>query len=199
MGNNSITSETPKNAKKKIKIKKIKNKGTGAGGSKTNANGLPYENLTDLSTEYDDTKKYRNHSIIKFKQCENLFVSTNQSHLFKYMKDKIDTSIKHAHGCKRPDECYINEQDKKIFIIEKKFQQTGGSVCEKIQTTDFKKWQYKRLFPKYEIIYIFCLSNWFKTNCKAELEYLHFKNIPVFWGNSETYKTDMINFITNYK
>ena len=43
-----------------------------------------------------------------------------------------------------------------------------------------------------------CLSEWFKDNCKAEMEYFHEKNIPVFWGNSETYKQDMIDFIVNY-
>ena len=30
----------------------IINKGTGAGGSNTNANGLPYETMTDLSDRY---------------------------------------------------------------------------------------------------------------------------------------------------
>ena len=85
------------------------------------------------------------------------------------------------------------------FIIEKKFQQCSGSVCEKIQTPDFKLWQYSRTFPDYTIIYIYCLSDWFKKNCKAELEYLDFKNIPYFWGISETYKDDIINFILNYK
>jgi hypothetical protein len=111
------------------------------------------------------------------------------------MKDEIDTSVNKAHGCKNPDECYIDKTGKKIIIIEKKFQQVGGSVCEKIQTPDFKLWQYQRTFPNYKIIYIYCLSSWFKTNCEAELEYLNYKNIPVFWGNSETYKKDIIEYI----
>ena len=85
-----------------------------------------------------------------------------------------------------------------IFIIEKKNQNGPGSVCEKIQTSDFKKWQYSRLFPQYNIIYIYCLSDWFKTSCMAEIEYLNEKNVPVFWGNSENYKQDIINFIVNY-
>ena len=52
-------------------------------------------------------------------------------------------------------------------------------MCEKIQTPDFKKWQYKRTFPDYTVIYIYCLSDWFENNCKAELEYLKYKKIPV--------------------
>ena len=39
-------------------------------------------------------------------------------------------------------------------IIEKKFQQCSGSVCEKIQTPDFKLWQYQRIFPNYKIHYV---------------------------------------------
>ena len=155
METNSITTEKNSNVKNKIKIKKIKNKGTGAGGLKTNANGLPYEKLTDLSTEYSECQSYKYHNIIKFKQHETPYVSTKQSHFFKYMKDKMDTSIEQAHGCKRPDECYINEVYKEIFIIEKKFQQTGGSVCEKIQTADFKVRHYKKRFPQYKIVYIY--------------------------------------------
>lgn len=49
----------------------------------------------------------------------------------KYMSHAINKSIPIAHGCKQPDECYINEKTKTIFIIEKKFQQISGSVCEK--------------------------------------------------------------------
>lgn len=86
-----------------------------------------------------------------------------------------------------------------MFIIEKKFQNVNGSVCEKIQTANFKLWQYSRTFPNYNIIYIYCLSDWFKTNCKAELEYLDLNNIPYFWGSSYSYKDDIINFILSYK
>ena len=112
---------------------------------------------------------------------------------------KIDKNIIKAHGCKNPDECYIDETSKNIFIIEKKFQNVAGSVCEKIQTPDFKIWQYSRTFPTYSIVYIYCLSDWFKENCKAELEYLEYKKIPIFWGNDVNYKESIIEFMTNYK
>ena len=114
------------------------------------------------------------------------------------MINEIDNNVNRAHGCKNPDECYIDKELKNVFIIEKKFQQVGGSVCEKIQTPHFKIWQYNRTFPNYNIIYIYCLSDWFKLNCKAELEYLQEQNIPVFWGNDKFYKSKIVNFITNY-
>tara|TARA_B110000008_G_C16934784_1_gene550135 strand:+ start:841 stop:1455 length:615 start_codon:yes stop_codon:yes gene_type:complete len=185
-----------------IKNKKtinISNKGTGAGGLNTNKNGLPYEKLTDLKTEYNIIKEHKYFKTIKFINNEKIFNITKQSHLFKYMNNEINHDINKAHGCKNPDECYIDTINKKIFIIEKKFQQCRGSVCEKIQTSDFKKWQYSRTFPTYNVVYIYCLSDWFKINCKAELEYLKYKNVPVYWGNDLNYKKKIIKFIVNYK
>lgn len=178
----------------------IKNKGTGAGGSNTNGNGLPYEGMTELDDRITimDKKKDSPFTVIKFNGHEKLFVKTKQAQFFKYMKDETDKEIKQAHGCKKPDECYIDEELKIIFIIEKKFQQTNGSVCEKIQTPDFKLWQYSRTFPDYTIVYIYCLSDWFKTNCISELEYLDIKKVPYFWGSSETYKDEIIKFMLNY-
>lgn len=175
----------------------IINRGTGAGGSNTNANGLPYEDLTDLKTEYKIVEHHANHNEIQFKDSDIIFKSCSQAGVFKCMNGSIDVSVSSAHGCKRPDECFINEEQKKIYIIEKKFQQGSGSVCEKIQTSEFKKWQYNRLFPDYEIFYIYCLSDWFKSNTPAELEYLEYKNVPVFWGSDSNYKKQIIDFIIN--
>lgn len=197
---NNVTNNENNNENNNVTNNEI-NRGTGAGGSNTNKNGLSYEKLTDLSTNYQVIKTSQYSNLIKFNEFDISFIETKQSNLFKYMNnnEKIDKSINKAHGCKNPDECYINEQSKTIFIIEKKFQQTSGSVCEKIQTSDFKVWQYNRTFPTYSIVYIYCLSDWFKDNCKAELEYLEYKNVPVFWGKNTTYKNDIINFIVNYR
>ena len=178
--------------------KNIKNRGTGAGGIKTNYNELFYEKLTELNDYLTIIKNNKYSNIIKFHKSENIYIRTKKTHLFKYMDNYTDKKISKAHGCKNPDECYINEKTNTIFIIEKKFQQTSGSVCEKIQTSDFKLWQYNRTFPNYNIIYIYCLSEWFNNNCKAELEYLKLKNIPVFWGYKKTYKNDIIDFIIKH-
>lgn len=181
-----------------IMLRTIMNKGKGAGGANTNKNGLPYEDMTDLSNCYTVVQQNNYDMVIKFHEHEKIFNKTRQSNLFKCMKPHIDDKVTKAHGCKNPDECYIDHESKVVFIIEKKFQQVSGSVCEKIQTCDFKLWQYKRTFPDFEVVYIYCLSDWFKDNCQAELEYFEEKNIPIFWGNSETYKQDMIEFIVNY-
>lgn len=177
----------------------IRNRGTGAGGSNTNKNGLPYEERTCLNDKINIVQHFKHSNLIRFGENGKQFIQTKQSKLFKCMEKHMDKSIKKAHGCKNPDECYIDPLSNRMFIIEKKFQQCSGSVCEKIQTPDFKVWQYSRTFPNHTIVYIYCLSDWFKENCKAELEYLSYKQIHYFWGSSTTYKDDIIQFMIHYK
>ncbi len=175
----------------------IKNRGTGAGGANTNKNGLTYEEKTNLDSEFEIIRKCKNFKIIKFKLSQKELKYTKQGSFFKTMENDVDKTIPKAHGCKNPDECFIDYENKIIYIIEKKFQQISGSVCEKIQTSDFKKWQYRRTFPQFKIHYIYCLSDWFKENCKAELQYLEYTEIPVFWGNDKEYKNKIKKFILN--
>ena len=176
------------------------NKGTGAGGANTNKNGLPYEGLTDLNTHIEVIKTNQNSTTVRFKNYSiELEKPNGKTGLFKVLSDHLDKNVEKGHGCKQPDECYINIKKKIIYIIEKKFQQTGGSVIEKIQTPEFKIWNYSQMFQNFTIVYVYCLSDYFKENAKAELEYLKEKKIPVFWGNGETYKNDIIHFMINYE
>ena len=182
------------------KDNKIKNKGTGAGGSNTNKNGLPYEDFTDLNTHIEILKTNKNSTTIRFINYDTeLEKPKGKTGLFKVLSKQLDESVEKGHGCRQPDECYINMKNKNLYIIEKKFQQISGSVIEKIQTPEFKIWNYSQMFPSFTIVYIYCLCNYYKENAKAELEYLKKKEISVFWGDSKTYKDDIINFIVNYK
>ena len=139
---------------------KIINKGTGAGGSNTNKNGIPYEEITDLDDRLIIIEKNNFSSKIRFMNNEKTFIKTKQSNLFKCMKDDINQEIEKAHGCKNPDECYIDKELKNMFIIEnfnnvlvqyvRKYKHLISN-CGNIQN-----------FQKYNIIYIYCLSDWFK-------------------------------------
>jgi hypothetical protein len=65
--------------------------------------------------------------------------------------------------------------DNNLYIIEKKFQSGAGSVDEKLQTCDFKKKQYIKLFEPAGITvhYFYILSDWFKQECYADVhEYI---------------------------
>lgn len=44
----------------------------------------------------------------------------------------------------------------------------------------FKKEHLNEIIYNYKIIYILCLSDWYKTNTKVELKYLKKYNIPFF-------------------
>jgi hypothetical protein len=43
-----------------------------------------------------------------------------------------------------------------MYIIEIKYQETAGSVDEKLQTCDFKKKQYERLLRPLKLIVEYC-------------------------------------------
>lgn len=162
-------------------------------------NSLSYEELTNLDDMITvlDTGEYS--SRITFNDNDIIFVKTVQSNLFKYMEDEINITASRSPDYENPDECYINHESKTLFVVEKKFQQCCEFDCEQIQNTDFKLWYYGRTFPNYNIVYIYCLSEWFKKNCKAKIEYLIQNKINIFWGDSDTYKNDIINFMINYK
>ena len=192
----NITDQTNKanKANKEQKIKK--NKGKGAGGVNTNKNGLKFEKDNKLDKYFEIIKEYKYYTKIKFKiNLDKEFIKTIKSNFFKYMNYKKDKTIENAHGCKCPDLCFIDEIKKIIYIIEMKFQQVNGSVCEKIQTAPFKKWQYSRLFPNYKINYIYCLSPWFEINCKAEIQYLNENKIPLFFSSNSNCKKKIIDFL----
>ena len=65
-----------------------------------------------------------------------------------------------------PDEVIYVLNSNTLFVLEKKFQTGSGSVDEKLQTCDFKKKQYVKLFqdiPR-NVEYIYVLSDWFTDN-----------------------------------
>jgi hypothetical protein len=88
-----------------------------------------------------------------------------------------------------PDEAFVNDVEKILYVIEKKFQHRPGSVDEKLQTCDFKLKQYKKLakLNGYGAKYIYLLSPWFKQDqYKDVLEYInsvgcsyYFNEIPM--------------------
>lgn len=75
-----------------------------------------------------------------------------------------------------PDEAYYDEENKKVIIYEKKYQQTEGSADEKPQTCAFKIYEYRKLFAPLgitDISYIYIFNDWFKKpQYKDMLEYI---------------------------
>lgn len=195
--------DTRKNSSGPVKIRRLQrkqrrlvNKGTGAGGANTNGTGLVFEAKTSISDDAEIRLQQQTYKIVRFPGFPHReLLATRQNQFGKTMETYANKNVHDAHGCKKPDEVFVDMASKNIFIIEKKFQQSGGSVCEKIQTPPFKIWQYERKYPGFKIHYIYCLSDWFKENCKAELEYLDTIKVPYFWGESSDYKEKLIKYI----
>lgn len=75
-----------------------------------------------------------------------------------------------------PDEAYFDEENNRVIIYEKKYQQTAGSADEKPQTCAFKIAQYRKLFAALgvtDVSYIYLFNDWFKRpEYRDMLEYV---------------------------
>ena len=98
------------NLKSKIKDK---NKGTGAGGANTNKNGLPFEKSTDLESTCSVEREEKYTEFVKFDDDKNnkIYCHIKEKKLLKYLVPKVPG----AHGCKQPDDCYIEEKRENSF------------------------------------------------------------------------------------
>lgn len=148
------------------------------GGAKTNEVGLKFEQDKSLA------KALRRSSIkgveldpkdFVYKDGQKIGFLAGKSQLYNRFLNNLNIQ---AVVSKKllPDEAFVNEIKKTLYIIEKKFQHQSGSVDEKLQTCDFKLKQYKKLsqLKGYGAEYIFLLSDWFKQKqYKDVLEYIN--------------------------
>ena len=177
---------------------KIITRGTGAGGSNTNKNGLSYESLKSINNEYNIIRSEDTYKVVSFIDSDKEFITGSKNEFQKYMnkKETTDSSIKMLHGTKEPDKWFVDEIDKKIYILEFKFQQIGGSVCEKLQSPTNKIRRLNRRY-NYDVEYIYALSPWFRLNCEAEIEDFDIDNIKYFWADESNFKQNLVEYIIN--
>ena len=146
----------------------------GKGGGNT-ITGLIYEAKVDLSTFLGKQKGYRvDGSLVYY---NNVVVAhIFQKHgLYRYLKSHGVDWTKHISKKLLPDNCIYVIINNTVFILEVKHQEVSGSVDEKLQTCDFKKKQYIKLFSElnYEVEYVYVLSDWFKDpKYKDTLDYI---------------------------
>ena len=185
------------NINEKFKNLEIYTKNKGAGGANTTKNGLAFEKITKLTLDKNEENiiDTKNNFISKKIGSKN-FVVLSKNNLKKYMEEnnQKNKNIIPASGCKQPDEAYLDEELKNLFIIEKKFQKCGGSVDEKLQTAHFKIKHYKKLYQNYNIYYVYCLSNWFKRDeYKDVLSYNEEIGVKILW--QENYQENILQYI----
>jgi hypothetical protein len=136
----------------------------GIGGSKTKT-GLIFEDRSDLREKFTKLNGYKvtSEELLYNNKIVARFYKKNE--LYSKFLSKLGIKWKTLVSKRLlPDETVFVISNKTLFIIEMKFQNVSGSVDEKLQTCDFKKRQYTKLFSNTDIKveYVYFLSDWFK-------------------------------------
>lgn len=161
------------------------------GGSRTNLNGLEFEGRTDL---LQALIKHPNCTVMGnqvFRDGEIVAHYYEKHNLYKAFLEPSGIDYKKILSKKiLPDGALL--VGKTMYVIEKKYQAGSGSVDEKLQTCDFKKKQYIKLFTPLDINveYYYVLNDWFdkpeyddvfeyikSVGCKYFIEELPFNEI----------------------
>lgn len=158
------------------------------GGTNTNRNGLHFEQTTSLNTALEDAGYTIENNCEIYYGNQLLGYSINQdefSTIFLRQNRINDRAINSKRW--KPDEAFINEINKTVYIIEKKFQHSSGSVDEKLATFPFKIREYQRLLDPigYNLVYIYLLSSdWFDVpKYKDYYDYMDELGCPHFFDN----------------
>lgn len=175
----------------------ITNRGTGAGGANTNRHGLSFEKKTNarsslLSNGFIEVDGYYLSKSVE----DRKFVFVSQGGFKKYMEQKH--GIKEGKIYRNPDEAYIIEYNngiKIMKILEKKAQNTQGSVEDKLWAGPIIKKSYKLMTDnKFEVHYGFCVNTFLKNKLISNQQkyidlnkLLREDNISVLFGDDEDY------------
>jgi len=146
----------------------------GTGGANT-LTGLIYEAKVDLGTFLDAQKGYTVEDTKIYFNGELVARLFKKHSLYKYLKENEIDWTKHISKRLLPDNCIYVAGNNTVFILEVKHQEVAGSVDEKLQTCDFKKKQYAKLFSElnYRVEYCYILDGWFKDErYKDTLDYI---------------------------
>lgn len=169
------------------------------GGAQTNINGLKFEQDTDLlealasiGVQWQKSPDIPRHKLKNKNVPYDIFLSNvnigkvfQKKGLYIFLENNNIQASTIISKQLEPDDVFYFEKAKKVFIIEKKFQSTTGSVDEKLQTCEFKKIQYQKLFDSLslQVEYIYVLSDWFKDpSYKDTLDFIIDKGCHYFFN-----------------
>lgn len=145
------------------------------GGAQTNRNGLYFEQTTSLNEALLCAGyEVRNHVV--YIDGYEIGMSVPQARIYSHFLEPhgIDYADYNSKAW-RPDEAFINYENRTAYIIEKKFQNCPGSVDEKLPSCHFKKWEYEKLFEplEYDVEFIYIFNDWFRNfKYRDTLEYI---------------------------
>ena len=135
----------------------------GIGGGNT-ITGLIYEAKVDLGIFLSQQEDYKVTGFDVFYKNKLVAKLFKKHGLYTFLKSMGIDWRKHLSHKLLPDNCIYVIVKNTVYIIEVKHQQVGGSVDEKLQTCDFKKKQYIKLFSElnYKVEYMYILDDWFR-------------------------------------
>jgi len=181
------------------------------GGAKTNTNGLFFEEVHSLEKAIDAREEFTliNINPSKGKIWSSEVYNTTDGNLLGIVTQKhgFYTDIVEPQGVNweeilssklLPDNVFINYAKQTIYLVEMKYQESGGSVDEKMQTGPFKLHQYQRLTShfrdKYDVQLIYFLNEYFLASKYDDVkEYLKSQDIKVITDNgSQTFPLNAI-------
>jgi hypothetical protein len=148
---------------------------TYGGGARTNVNGLHFEQTTALDTALNFAG-YRVSEHTIYDGTVKIGLSVQKHYFYRYFLKPNHIDYTNYNSKKwLPDECFVNLQTNTVYIIEKKFQNSSGSVDEKLPSCDFKKKEYEKLCHPigFDVEYLYVFNNWFKQDIYRDtLEYI---------------------------
>lgn len=147
----------------------------GIGGANT-VTGLVFEGKVDLAAFLNEQPGYRVEGNVVFYQDKTVAQIFKKHELYsRFLKPRGVDWRKCISARLLPDNGIYVIINNTVYIIEVKTQQSRGSVDEKLQTCDFKKKQYQKLFFQIniEVEYLYILDDWFrKPRYKDVLDYI---------------------------
>lgn len=145
------------------------------GGAQTNRNGLHFEQTTSLNDALFQAGYDVQDHVVYFDGYE-IGMSVPQTRIYSHFLTPNGINFADYNSkAWRPDEAFINYENRTAYIIEKKFQNCSGSVDEKLPSCHFKKWEYEKLFAPlgYNVEFIYIFNDWFKNpKYRDTLEYI---------------------------
>lgn len=162
---------------------------TGGKGGANTLTGLAFEGKTDLATFLSRQNGYKVDGQYVYYHNKLVARVFKKYGLYSFLEEKGIHWQDFISSQLLPDNCLYAIINNTLFVIEVKYQNTTGSVDEKLQTCDFKKKQYQKLLSKanIDVEYVYLLSNWFrKPKYKDVLDYIqsvrcqyYFEYIPL--------------------
>ncbi len=133
----------------------------GQGGANTNKTGLKFEKDTDFSELVDSLDNYKvkeikflDKKITKGFEVYRIGIKDPIGKImpqYRFYDFLSDIGIQNTNSKQwKPDEAFINFENHTVYIVEKKWQETEGSVDEKLLGFGNKRRLYQRLLDQSE-------------------------------------------------